>query len=195
MEIQRSLVTAIEELESDNEILINNFHAVNNSLKTLLRTLNIAEQKILYNYVEIIGVPAERDKCIFKIVKQIGDYLGIELSVLRFKRLGYDQNTKTMRFAAELSTFKQKIALMRSARMQKLSTDCFVEKEEARPIFINDYLSDHFRSLFNTTKLFAKHNGFKYVWYKKCFILLKKNNRCTTFKIESATDLQKIGLL
>jgi len=126
--------------------------------------------------------------------KKIGDYLGLELSVVRAKRLDYNECTRAMSIAVELSTIKQKVALMRNTNIQNLSTDCFVENGEKKRIYINDHLTDFYHGLLGKTREFAEQNGFVYVWYSNCQIYLKKNSSSTIYLIGSEADFQVIDV-
>jgi len=70
MERMSSLDISIHAYELANEVLKNNLVAVNNSSRILLKKLNSEEQRTFFNYVEIVGVPADRNDNFVGIVKK-----------------------------------------------------------------------------------------------------------------------------
>lgn len=99
-----------------------------------------------------------------------------------------------MKIIAELSSTHQKKTLMESSKNKKVKA-CSINKSWGNGgIFDNNYLTQYNSNLFFKSRIFAKENNLKFIWFNDCKIFIKKSETSKATIICDETDLSKIKI-
>lgn len=157
----------------------------------LNQKVNVLEQKLIINNVELIGVPEEPNESCKEVVELIASKLGVKIAVVNGFRTHSKTSNRPRKMIAILHSIENKQNLMESAKKKKLNANMVNGNWDNRSIFINNELSSYNRELFYKTRMFAKENKFRYVWFNlKVFI--KKNENSKACIIQDEQDLSKL---
>lgn len=111
-------------------------------------------------------MPEQINENCVEVVENIAIKLDLKLSVINAFQMYSKFRNKPKKIIAKLNSFENKQQLLEIAKKKKLSTKHMNENWENGNIFINNELSAFNRDLFHKTRMFAKSNNFKFVWYK-----------------------------
>lgn len=183
----------IKELKEENNVLKENNIKLNSDIYKLSKRLNLLEQKSMLNHVEIIGVPDLKNENCEKVVENIAAVMGQPVTVIKAFSIRSKIPNKPMKIIAELSSTHQKKTLMESAKKKKVKACSINESWGNGGIFVNNYLTQYNSNLFFKSRMFAKENNFKFVWYNDCKIFIKKSETSKATIIYDETDLSKLN--
>lgn len=124
--------------------------------------------------MEIIGIPESPNESCVKIVKNIADKLGINLSVNKAYRLYSKTLNKRKKIIAVLDSIDNKNKIMENMKIKKLNANNFNINWGNGKIFINNELLPFNRDLFYKVRISAKNNDFKFAWYNFKIFIKKK---------------------
>lgn len=184
----------IKELKEENNVLKENNIKLNSDIYKLSKRLNLLEQKSILNHVEIIGVPDLKNQNCEKVVENIAAVMGQPVTVIKAYSIRSKIPNKPMKIIAELSSTHQKKTLMESAKKKKVKACSINESWGNGGIFVNNYLTQYNSNQFFKSRMFAKVNNFKFVWYNDCTIFIKNSEISKATIIYGETDLSTIKL-
>lgn len=186
------VLNSIKELREENKTLKEKNSKLCDDVCKLNRKINVLEQKSIINNVELIGVPEEQNENCKEVVELIASKIGVKIEVVNAFRTNLKSSNKPSKMIAILSSMENKQNLMEAAKKKKLNAIMVNEKWENRSIFINNELSSYNRELFYKTRMFAKANEFKFVWFKDLKVFIKKNENYKACIIQDDHDLSKL---
>jgi len=184
----------IKELKNENKLLKENNIKLNSEINNLSKRLNLFEQKSILNHVEIIGVPDSNNENCEKIVEDIADVMGHPVSVIKVFRIRSKIANKPMKIIGEIASMHQKKTMMEYSKKKKVKACSINESLGNGGIFINNYLTQFNSNLFFKTRMFAKENNFKFVWFNDCKIVIKKSETSKSTVIYDETILSTIKI-
>lgn len=186
------VLNTIKELKNENILLKEKNQALNKEIDILSRRINTIEQKSILNYIEIIGIPESKNENCVKIVEDIALKLDQQVSVVRAYRMNSKSKNKSIKIVAEMSSFDQKSKLMEYAKKEKIKASYVIESWRESGIFVNNYLTKYNSDLFYKTRMFAKENNYKFVWFKDLKIFIKKNEGSRASIVDHISDLLNV---
>lgn len=83
--------------------------------------------------------------------------------------------------------------IVHKARKFRPNTSLITNNQPERAIYFNDHLTPYFSDLMKKTKELKDRLGFRFVWLNGNRIMLKKDHQSRAFKIQTVSDLDKIG--
>lgn len=182
----------IKELKEENKSLKETNCKLKVDISSLTKKINVLEQNAIISNVEIIGVPEQKNENCVEVVQNIATKLGVKLSVLNAFRMYSKYSDRLKKIIAKINSSEDKQQLMDFAKKRKLSTKHLNENWENGNIFINNELTAFNRDLFYKTRMFAKSNNFKFVWFKDLKIFLKKDENSKAYIVQDDLDLSKL---
>lgn len=81
---------------------------------------------------------------------------------------------------------------MECSKKKKIKACSINESWGNEGIFVNNYLTQYNSNLFFKSRMFAKENNFKFVWFNDCEIFIKKRESSKAYIIYDETDLSTI---
>lgn len=159
------VLNSIKELKEENKSLKEINLNLNVDIASLSKKINVLEQNAIISNVEIIGVPEQKNENCVEVVENIATKLGVNLSVLNAFRMYSKFSNRPKKIIAKLNSPETKQQLMEFAKKRKLITKHLNENWENGNIYINNELTSFNRDLFYKTRMFAKSNNFKFVWF------------------------------
>jgi len=137
-------------------------------------------------------VPEEPNENCKEVVELIASKLGVKMAVVNAFRTHTKSSNRPRKMIAILHSMENKQNVMESAKKRKLNTKMVNGNWENRSIFINNELSSYNRELFYKTRMFAKANEFRFVWFKDLKVFIKKNENSKAYIIRDDHDLSKL---
>lgn len=190
----QDLITTINCIKDENIILREENGKLKNEIVSLDKRMNVLEQKALENFVEIVGVQDFHNEDCVKTVVSIAASVGINnLSVSKAFRIPSKDISRPRKIVAELLSFQNKRTLMENVKKSKLSGNSVNSNWKDDKIYINDSLTNFNKDLFFKTRAFARDKGYKYVWFKKSKIFIKKSEHTKAFIINDEHSLLKLS--
>jgi len=186
------VLNSIKELKKENESLKEINCKLNVDIGSLSKKINVLEQNAIICNVEIIGVPEQKNENCVEVVENIATKLGVKLSVLNAFRMYSKFSNRPKKIIAKLNSSENKQQLMEFAKKRKLNTKHLNENWENGNIFINNELTAFNRDLFFKTRMFAKSNNFKFIWFKDLKIFIKKDENSKAYIVQDDLDLSKL---
>lgn len=179
-------------------------------ITSLSAQLGDREQLGRLNNLEISGVPFNKGENLNSILNGIATKVGFSLipsdidyihRVRRYPR--NDHNKKTMESTQQVSDTpniivrftqrKRKSDMLAAVRARRSLTTADLGMDGAsRPVFVNDHLAPHNKSLFGKARKLGKEFGYKYIWSRDCKMFLRKNDTSKIIHISNEQDLNKI---
>lgn len=202
----------IHQLENDNKML-------KTSVKSLSLKSDTYEQQLYENKLQLIGVPSANDDSLCDIFESIVSKLGISINIndithiTRLKpKIRKDLNVNSNVAAGasngdihstnankKLSTYDPIIVELCSKEIRnkiiKLYRNLdkfYIDNEKSSQILIYEYLCPRYRHLYYKAKLFAKENGYKFLWVKNGEIFLRRNEESKVITINRFTNFASI---
>lgn len=123
----REILSSVKELREENKLLKENNLIFNQNLNFLSKRVSLLEQKSITNYVEITGVPENKNDNCKKIIDDIAAKLDEKVSVIKAFRVQSKFQSKSLKIVVELFLFEQKKILMDSAKKKKLRSNLINE--------------------------------------------------------------------
>jgi hypothetical protein len=74
-------------------------------VSVLDKRLNVLEQKVIKNFVEIVGVPEVNNEDCVKTVEKIAESVGIKVNILKAFRIFSKIENKPKKIMAEIQTY------------------------------------------------------------------------------------------
>lgn len=172
------------------------------------RQINHLEQEVIRNNIEVTNVPFEKEEDLLKVVKQIGETIGMQINnsdidnIYRTNKKGTKKESKII---ISLTNKLCKTNILSKSRTHgpiKVNTICkklpstTSERERNQiynqTVYINSQLTATNRFLIWQAKNQAKAAGWKFVWVKDGKILARKDEGATVIRIVTADDICKI---
>jgi len=186
------VLDSIKELKEENKSLKEINFKLNVDIASLSKKINVLEQNAIISNVEIIGVPEQKNENCVEVVENIATKLGVKLSVLNAFRMYSKFSNRPTKIIAKLNSPETKKQLMEFAKKRKLITKHLNENWENGNIYINNELTAFNRDLFYKTRMFAKSNNFKFVWFKDLKIFIEKDENSKAYIVHDDLDLSKL---
>lgn len=197
--INAEYLTTINQLQNDNLKLVKTVSLLENRVSQL-------EQNKLSNCIDIVGVSNATNANARELSKKIiSETLDVNISDENIINC-YVKPARKKNNSNEASSSDGK-----NANVNKMVTTIFCELSSAyvkksvllakktkfedlkkNELYINESLTGHYRTLYNSSKDFKKEKKFKYLWYTNGQFLLRKTDKSKVVVIRSFDDLNKL---
>jgi regulator of replication initiation timing len=188
----QELITSVKNMKEENQILREQNTKLKSDIVLLDKRMNILEQKVIENYVEIMGVPEANNENCVKIIETIAEAVGVKTTVIKAFRIKSKINNKSRKIIAELQSKQIKKEIMDNAKKSKLTGKLVNNNWNNDNIYINDSLTQYNRNLFFKTRVYARDFGYKFVWFKNLKLFIKKNENTNAIFIDNESSLFKL---
>ncbi|XP_025423462.1 uncharacterized protein LOC112692862 [Sipha flava] len=188
----QDIIKVVNDVSKENKQLKEENQKLKIEMRDCNKKINYIEQKLVQNHIEIIGVPEETNEDCSKIVKEISTALGVNVCVESAFRYQSKIRNKHGKIVAVLKNYENKKTIMDMSRIKKLKANNVNAKWKEEGIYINNYLTQINRNLFYKTRLYAKENNYKYVWYRDCKIFIRKDEKNKVILIEDENSLRRL---
>jgi len=192
MDQMNELLCTIHNLQDENRNLKEQCNRLTFYFDAVFKRLNLLEQQNIWSFIEIIGVPMYSNENCVNIVEKIASVLGIELFVANAFRYRLESQNHLNLIVADVVSVEQKRRLMKLAKRKKLVAKQLNNRWGYTGIYVNNLFTDYNRCLFHKCRMFAKENGFRFVWFHDCNIYIKKDDNSEVFVIQDELDLLKL---
>uniref|UniRef100_T1HRS5 FP protein C-terminal domain-containing protein n=1 Tax=Rhodnius prolixus TaxID=13249 RepID=T1HRS5_RHOPR len=168
-------------------------------VKNLNNQLNIHSQNIHTNTVRINNIPKKSDEDLFQVLFKIGQVCDYELTK---DKIDFCFRTRTVRnsdtppillkFASKIE--KDTFMYKKRTSQEKLTTDIIDSSRPKGKIFINDYMSPYYYSLYQKVNQLRVQGILKFTWFRNNKLYVKKNENSLPISIRCEEDIGKLQL-
>lgn len=185
-ETMSNLVTEVNELKVQNK-------EKDLRLQTMENKVNVLEQQLVNKSIEIKNVQ-NKDLSASEVVKKIAASVSVNVDDSDISN-SYRIKQRDDKIIVEFCSLSKKRELMSKIRRHRISGDVINTQqvnEESSKIFINDQLTAHNRRLLWQSKIKAKENNWKFVWFRNGHLFAKQNENSSAILILNASDIELI---
>lgn len=191
----------ITRIEKENKTLKKQNEELNTRLETVENEINVQQQQRIKDYITIHGIPHKNNEnlkaVIVETIKATQTNI-TEENILSCRRMNSPNSTqKTSIIVAKLDNYDTKTKLQQNFKnngpitMQQIIPTSNPATEN-RLVYINDYLTNHTRQLYELAKELKKRHNFRYVWTKDGKVFIRKNENSKIFRIKNISDREVI---
>ena len=164
-------------------------------IDSLVSQVNHLDQYGRHNNFELSNIQEVEGENVESIVLKVATALGIELVASDIEAAHRipprTATTKPARVIVRLLSRKKRDLFL--AKRKEVITNQHIGLQSTQRIYVNDNLAPFYRELLWKSKIKAKEQDFKFVWFKNGKILVRKNeNTRQALVINSFGDLDKI---
>lgn len=198
---QKSLLELKELFQSLHDRLIHfeklkeDISNLKSSFLLLQDTFHITEDKLLTNFAEIQGIPADVSRNIFETLSSVADQIGYKLNSANIKTCNFKEpthNSAIGKLIVEFTSQQIKSEFVEAGKKFTRSRNQIQFNNQHKTVFFNDLLSPHQKKLLYDTKLIAHSHNYKFVWIHKSQILVKKTENSQPIYIKTCEDLHQL---
>lgn len=212
LKLLRESVTFCSDKISDFEIMIKNvtdymkltdkLKAENEQLKSELSSLSarllLIEQTSRSNNIEIVGVPESKNENLFKIVQNIGCFIGYKIEdktidyIHRVPTKNSDDQPKNIVMRLTSKIFRDDILAAAKAKVRDNPNKRLILDGTSTPIYMNEHLTQENKIIYKEARVIAKEKHFKFVWVKNGKVFLRKDDRSKIILVKNVEVLKNI---
>ncbi|XP_075232211.1 uncharacterized protein LOC142330652 [Lycorma delicatula] len=149
------------------------------------------------NSLEIHGVPEDKTKDVYEVVKNVGSALNMNISredIDVCHRLGRRSNSNTPAgISVKFVRREKKQEMLGKRRVKRDLTNQHLEiHQNMAPIYINESLGPVKRKLFAAARMLKKDKQYTYLWIRNGKIFIRKNQGDSALPINSMDDIEKL---
>lgn len=196
-EMQNDMKYNYETLKAENEdlkikmdTLIRQNKEKDREITKLKSRLNQLEQYTRRDCIEIHGMKEDDEEKleinVLKIINKMNIVLKQE-EITAVHRIGNKQSRKPRIIIVKLNR-KKADEIVASKKKTILNKDIFSNNDETK-IYINESMSPEYKELFWKTKNAAKENEYKFVWFKRGKLYVRKNEGAPVNRIYTEEDI------
>lgn len=189
IENNRNHETKIKNLEKELQSLKNE----NKEKEEILSRLYNMEQYQRNRNVEIHGIKEQPNEDCLLLIEKIAEEMNIEVTkndvdiAHRLKK----RNSKTSILLAQFKTRQARDLFLKKRNLVILNRN-IPGTEIGSKIYINENMTTYNKNLMQLTKVKAREQNYKYIWFRNGKILVKKNDNERTIIVTHKEDLRKI---
>lgn len=176
-----------EELKHKIDKLIKNNGEKDAKINELNIRVNELEQYSRRDQIEIYGIEESENENLQNIIIEIAEKIGVEIK---------DEDIHVVHRLGKIKKDKKPRAVI--AKMQRKKTEEIINKRKpislqgyTNNIYINEAMSPFFKDLWWKAKNQARDMGYRYVWFKRGKLLVRKNEGNRPIRIQSEEDIEK----
>ncbi|XP_045455953.1 uncharacterized protein LOC123665736 [Melitaea cinxia] len=187
-------VQSLEAKVKDVEKIASDIPIIQKEIARLNSELEERDQWARANNVEIKGIPQKKDENLYSLVQNIGNCVNFPI---KKEDINYIARvpTRSPNMAKPIiicfNNRYMKEDLVAVARKHNLNISD-IGYSSSSTFYINDHLTQHYKSLLGKAKSRAKEVGFKYIWVKHSKIMARKTDSSPVFFIKNEKDLARI---
>lgn len=186
----------VEEIKKDNESLRSELAECQYKIQEL-------EQRSRIDNLEIQGIPDKPTENLLNIMENLGSSIGCEIAasdistVHRVQHVN-NQSRRPRNIIVKLVSRHKKDAILAAAKKFRKNSPAQGDRPGIKihglgdSIFINEHLSNGYKSLLKNTKDAARSRGYKYVWVRNCTIFVRKTETHPAKTIKNLADINKM---
>ncbi|XP_022189467.1 uncharacterized protein LOC111047937 [Nilaparvata lugens] len=158
------------------------------------------------NNLEIHGIPQTPNEDVYAIIEDISKTLKLKNDALKIDIAHRLPTTNKHAIPPILIKFNNRIAknnlfsqykkiqseLKKLEPPGQLRTTSINRNLQDGPVYINENLSTYYRGLLKGAKLFAKENGYKFVWVMNGKIYVRKHEDSRPIRLANHADLDRL---
>lgn len=190
----------VTRIEKENKTLKKQNEELNTRLEVVENEINMQQQQRIKDYITIHGIPHKSNEnlkaVIIETVKATRTNI-TEENILSCRRMTTPNTTKTAIIVAKLDKYETKTIIQQNFKnngpiTMKQITPNINPAFEARLIYINDYLTNHTRQLYELAKQLKKKYKLRYAWTKDGKVFIRKNENSRILRIKNISDQEVI---
>lgn len=185
-------LSELNNLQTENKVIKEQNVKLTQNMLFLSKRLNTLEQNKLENNIEIVGIPEVENENCLQIIKEMASKLRVELTVQHAYRVYSGRNRKNSKIVAIINSQENKQNLMTKARNLKLTANQINTNWSNNNIYITHQLTQSRRNLLYKTRIKARQVGYKFTWFKRSNIFVRKNETSNVIRIDDEKALSKI---
>lgn len=182
----------IIKLVSEVEAMRKEITAKDGIIKSLEVRLAEVEQRTREDTLEFAGIPEKEVEQPAEIIKRVAAAAGVDLKcedILEIKKIPDRRPGVPPKFHVRFTNPQKRRLILLNRKLLNPNT---TQGNGYQKIFISETLGAYFKDLLWRSKTKAKEMGYKYVWYKDCKVMVKKNESDRVIYIKHSDDLKKI---
>lgn len=182
----------IIKLVSEVEAMRKELTAKDGIIKSLEVRLAEVEQRTREDTLEFAGIPEREGEQHSETIKRVAAVTGVDLKsedILDIKKIPDRRPGVPPKLQVRFSNPQKRRQILLNRKQLNVST---TQGNVFQKIFISEILGAYFKDLLWRSKTKAKEMGYKFVWYKECKIMIKKNESDRIIYIKHSDDLKKI---
>ncbi|XP_045784507.1 uncharacterized protein LOC123880425 [Maniola jurtina] len=169
-----------------------------NMLQVLQRDLDDQQQRDRFLNIEIVGLPERKSENLAKLVINMSEHINTPITLQDIDHIHRVQPRQQIDGRSRVVVCKLRSRLTKSnilagfRKARGLNTEDIGIDGPAVKIYIREHLTSKNKDLYKEARRACVQRGFKYCWIKNCKILVRKNDNCPFFQINTLEDLKKI---
>lgn len=183
-----TIIKLVSEVESMRKELT----AKDGIIKSLEIRLAEVEQKTREDTLEFAGIPEKEGEQPAETIKRVAGVTGVDLKVddiLDIKKIPDRRPGVPSKLHVRFTNLQKRRQILLN---KKHLTSTTTLGNGYQKIYISEILGAYYKDLLWRAKTKAKEMGYKYVWYKECKVMVKKNESDRVTYIKHSDDLKKI---
>lgn len=191
---KKSLTTTtecIKQMDADVASLKAGHAHISTQLTTMERDINHVQQEQLLNNMLISNVIKTADEDLYAIVCKISDILEVELfsrDIIAITRLSTRNAKQIEPILVQFSNRVVKEKIMTAAKNITLSCRSLGFPIDQR-IYFNHHLTTKNQALLQVVRAYKREHNYKFAWFNKGYIYIKRDENSTALRILSRMDL------
>lgn len=188
-------------LEKENKTLSEANINLNTRLANIETFFFQQQQQQLKNHITIHGIKPEQGEDLKETIIKTIKIINVDItkdSIQSARRMKSNNNTTTPTIIiAELSTNDIKNKILQNAKtngpimLNQLKNS---NNNENRKIFINEYLNNYTKTLYENAKKLKITNQYKFIWVKHGNIYIRKTEMSNIIRVKHQNDIERAQL-
>lgn len=181
----------IEEENKEIKKVVTEVQAERRKIEERLRNV---EQYTRKNKVEICGIPKIENEDLEDAVTQVAQKLSVNLvkNDIEVAHRLHAEEGKTPNLIVSFANRKKRDEMYTNRYKAQISSKEIVPCRSAQRIYVNESLSPYYKHLLYECKKEAKAKSYKYCWFLKNKVLLRKSDGANVIAIHNVEQLGKI---